>query len=132
MQILLVDDSASIRTLTKGLLTPLGFTDIVEAENGKLAMEVVAKHVPDLVFTDWNMPEMKGIDFVRAFRGAGHKSPIIMMTTEKEKDKVVEAVKAGVTNYVVKPFKKEEFYKHLTETLKRASLPLPDALKAAA
>lgn len=132
MRILLVDDSASIRTMTKGFLTPLGYTDFAEAENGKVAMAKAGEASPGLVFTDWNMPEMNGIDFVRAFRAAGHKCPVIMMTTEKDKTKVVEAVKAGVNNYVLKPFKKEEFYKHLGETLKKAGLALPEALKAAA
>lgn len=125
MYVLLVDDSASIRSLTKTLLAAAGITDTGEAENGKVALAQVASRKPDLVFTDWNMPEMNGIDLIRALRAQSYSGPIVMMTTEKEKERVVEAVRAGVNNYIVKPFKRDEFYKRLADTLAKAGLPVP-------
>jgi DNA-binding response OmpR family regulator len=78
---------------------------------------------PSLIFTDWNMPNMNGIDFVKQYRASGAKTPIIMVTTEAEKVRVVEALQAGVNNYLVKPFKREEFFQRVAATCKTFNLP---------
>ena len=104
MVIMLVDDSASIRKLAKDMLAAVGVTGIMEAENGKVAMQLLKDKMPDVIITDWNMPEINGLTLVKMCRQLGLKQPIIMMTTESGKEQVVEAVKAGVNNYIVKPF----------------------------
>ena len=107
MKILLVDDSNSMRRIQKKLLAQLGETDIVEAADGVLALkELQTVGQVDLILTDWNMPNMDGISFVREVRANDDWKaiPIIMVTTEGEKSRILEAAQAGVNNYLTKPF----------------------------
>jgi two-component system, chemotaxis family, chemotaxis protein CheY len=107
MKILLVDDSSSMRRIQKKLLGQLGETDVVEASDGIVALQELENiGQVDLILTDWNMPNMDGITFVREVRAKEQwKSiPIIMVTTEGEKSRIVEAAQAGVNNYLTKPF----------------------------
>lgn len=108
MKILLVDDSATMRKIQRNVLSQMGYDDIVEAEDGEHAIHQMKVHdfAIDLILCDWNMPKMNGIDFVRRIRAVENlqKIPIIMVTTEGERGKVVEAVQAGAKGYVVKPF----------------------------
>jgi two-component system chemotaxis response regulator CheY len=103
---LIVDDSATLRKLMRGVLESLKFDPILEAENGKLALAAVEAQSGkiDLVLCDWNMPEMTGIEFVRAMKPTHPQVPIIMVTTESEKARVIEAIKSGAKNFVIKPF----------------------------
>jgi two-component system, chemotaxis family, chemotaxis protein CheY len=103
MKVLIVDDSNTMRQIIKRSLAKIGIDDCVEAKNGKEAVAAATDDI-EMVFMDWNMPEMPGIDAVRAIRGAGNKVPIIMVTTEAEKRRVLEAVQAGITDYMIKPF----------------------------
>ncbi len=106
MRILVVDDSSTMRRIIINTLNKLGYTQIIEASNGREGMDRLASAPVDLVITDWNMPEMTGIEFIRSIRG-GDKTrnlPVLMVTTNAAKDDIVEALKAGVNNYVVKPF----------------------------
>ena len=106
MRFLVVDDSTTMRRIIINTLNKLGYTEVVEAGNGREGIDRVNEGPVDLVITDWNMPEMNGIEFVRALRQMDGKQhlPVLMVTTNAAKDDIVEALRAGVTNYVVKPF----------------------------
>ncbi len=123
MKILLVDDSRTIRNIQKNVLAQLGHTDIVEAADGVEALSQIAAHHPDLVLIDWNMPNMDGITLVRKIRETDKKLPLIMCTTEAEKARVLEAIKAGVNNYVVKPFTGETLAEKISATLAKVAAP---------
>jgi two-component system chemotaxis response regulator CheY len=115
IKVLVVDDFATMRRIVKGVLKQLGFSDIVEAEDGSLALEELRKEKFGLIVSDWNMPNMTGLDLLRAVRESNDlKSiPFIMVTAEGQKENVVEAVKSGVSNYIVKPFTPETFNEKL-------------------
>jgi two-component system chemotaxis response regulator CheY len=106
MRILVVDDFPTMRRIVINLLKQLGFSNVVEASDGKEALEKVRSDKIDLVVSDWNMPNMTGIDFLKELRAdEKFKSlPFIMVTAEGKKENVIAAVHAGVSNYVVKPF----------------------------
>lgn len=125
MRVLLVDDSATIRLITAGYLAQLGICEVIQAENGRAALEQVVRFQPKFIVTDWNMPEMSGSEFVQQLRAAGYKTPVLMVTTESEKSRVVEAVQAGINNYMIKPFKREEFMQRFLATCKKFNLKVP-------
>jgi two-component system chemotaxis response regulator CheY len=109
MRALVVDDSRAIRSVLRRMLGDLGF-DADEAGDGRQALEVVARTaVPDVVLVDWNMPEMDGLALVRALRAIPDLGavPVVMVTTEAEVERVVEALAAGADEYLMKPFTKE-------------------------
>lgn len=115
-KILIVDDMASIRDLVKGHLKTLGYKNVLEAENGEDAMTKVvqadASGSPiQLIVSDWNMPQMNGIEFLKQIRAhqSFSKMPFLLLTSEAERDQVTEAVLAGVSQYVVKPFSGKVF-----------------------
>lgn len=116
MRVLLVDDSATMRRIQKTQLGNLGVTDIVEAANGDEALGRLEENMPvDCVLLDWNMPVMDGMSFLKQVRGNASYSEvkIIMCTSESEKHKVVEALKSGANNYIVKPFAPESLKEKL-------------------
>lgn len=117
MKILLVDDSKTMRNIQRGILSQMGYSQVEEACDGLDALSKVGSFGPDLLLVDWNMPNMDGITFVREYRKKGCKTPIIMVTTEAEKSRVIEAIKAGVNNYVVKPFTPDVLQQRIEETL---------------
>ncbi len=119
MKILLVDDSRTIRNIQKSTLKTLGHTDISEAADGLEALTCLSKERPDLMLVDWNMPNMDGITLIRKVRETDKELPIIMVTTEAEKTRVIEAVKAGVNNYVVKPFTAETLSEKINQTMSK-------------
>jgi two-component system, chemotaxis family, chemotaxis protein CheY len=110
MRIMLVDDSLTMRRIQRTQLTNMGITDVVEASNGEEALSVLQKSMPvDVILLDWNMPVMDGFAFLKVARAnpAFAKVKIVMCTSESEKSRVVEALKAGANNYIVKPFTPE-------------------------
>ena len=110
MRIMLVDDSSTMRRIQRTQITNLGVPDIIEAENGEDAWNKLAAAMPvDLIMLDWNMPVMDGFSFLKKVREdpVYKQVKIIMCTSESEKSRVVEALKAGANNYIVKPFTPE-------------------------
>ena len=109
VKILVVDDSSTMRRIIKNTLDKLGYKNTVEAENGIDALGKLKENMVQLILTDWNMPEMDGLTFAKSVRGSDtFKSiPIVMITTEAAKKEVVEALKQGVSDYIVKPFTSE-------------------------
>ncbi|GJL57174.1 MAG: two-component system response regulator [Nitrospirales bacterium] len=109
MRVLVVDDMSTMRRIVKNVLRQIGFSDIVEAENGQDALTKLKAGGFGLVVSDWNMPVMQGIELLRAIRAdADLKTlPFLMVTAEAQKENLIEAVQAGVSNYVVKPFTAE-------------------------
>ncbi|MDR1452129.1 MAG: response regulator [Helicobacteraceae bacterium] len=107
MKILVVDDSSTMRRIIKNTLNRLNFKELLEAENGAQAWEVLSQNIDvSVLITDWNMPEMNGLELVKKVRSEQKyvDLPIIMVTTEGGKTEVITALKAGVNNYIVKPF----------------------------
>ena len=105
-RILFVEDSPTMRRIIANSLQRLGFSDIIEAENGVDALNKLEGQKIDLVITDWNMPEMNGADLVKTLRSMPEyeEIPIVMITTRGMKDDVMTAMKLGVNGYVIKPF----------------------------
>ncbi len=121
MKILLVDDSRTMRTIQKLALAKIGLEQVTEAENGKLALAMLAAEKFDLVLMDWNMPEMSGIEALKKIKADPmlKSIPVIMVTSESEKSRIVEALQAGATNYLVKPFQTEALCEKLKAFLKK-------------
>ncbi|MBI5887384.1 MAG: chemotaxis response regulator CheY [Deltaproteobacteria bacterium] len=106
MKILVVDDFSTMRRIIKNILRELGYYNVEEAEDGAVAFEKLKGGGFDFVVTDWNMPNMPGIDLLKAIRADESLMhiPVLMVTAESQKENVVQAVEAGVNNYIVKPF----------------------------
>lgn len=104
MKVLVADDSGVMRKIVMRALSSLGINDVVEAADGVEALRHFGEHTFDLVLTDWNMPGKTGVEVLRDIRATGSKIPIVLITTEAEKTRVLEAIQAGVSEYVVKPF----------------------------
>ncbi|MEZ6233047.1 MAG: response regulator [Phycisphaerales bacterium] len=121
MRILLIDDSKTMRNIQKSVLSSLGHTDVEEACDGQDALSKAAAFHPELILVDWNMPVMDGLTFVKSFRQSNKATPIIMVTTEAEKSRVIEALKAGVNNFVVKPFTPDVLGERINQTLAKCA-----------
>ncbi|OOH69703.1 response regulator [Leptospirillum ferriphilum] len=106
MKVLVVDDFSTMRRIVKNTLRQIGFTQIEEAEDGQKAFDRLMSEKFDFVVSDWNMPNMTGIDLLRKVRAEPTLKhlPFLMVTAEAKQENVVEAIKAGVSNYIVKPF----------------------------
>lgn len=123
MKALVVDDSQIMRRIIISVLKKCGVEDVAEVTNGKEAVEMLAKsNDVGLVLMDWNMPVMSGIEALQQIRANNKTLPIVMVTTESEKGKVVEAIRAGANGYLLKPLKlhdlQERLLKHI-EALKK-------------
>lgn len=117
---LVVDDSSTMRRIIKNTLSRLGHDDVLEAEHGLEAWEILEKDdTIKVLITDWNMPEMNGLDLVKKVRADKkfEDMPIIMVTTEGGKAEVITALKAGVNNYIVKPFTPQVLKEKLEDVL---------------
>jgi two-component system chemotaxis response regulator CheY len=106
MKILIVDDFSTMRKIAKKLLIQLGFINLDEADDGQTAWAKLQSEDYDFIITDWNMPGMSGIELVKNIRANPIMAnmPILMVTTESKREQIIEAAKAGVDSYIVKPF----------------------------
>jgi two-component system chemotaxis response regulator CheY len=109
MRILVVDDFSTMRRIIKNILRQLGYDNVVEADDGTTAWEVLNKDNIDFIISDWNMPQMTGIELLRKVRASEEYSdvPFLMVTAEAQQENIIEAVQAKVNNYIVKPFTPE-------------------------
>ena len=120
LKILIVDDFATMRKVIRNLLKQGGFENIVEAEDGAAALKVLKSQPVDFIISDWNMPNMSGLELLKAVRADDELKalPFLMVTAEALKDNVVAAVKAGVSNYIVKPFTAEVLNEKIEKIVK--------------
>lgn len=109
IRILVVDDFATKRKVVRSTLSALGFTNFDEAEDGVQALHLLKSTHFDFVVSDWNMPNMQGIDLLRAIRADPelHTLPVLLVTAEAKRENILEAAQAGVNGYIVKPFNAE-------------------------
>ena len=121
MKVLVVDDFATMRKIVRNILKQIGFDDITEAEDGSVALRLIKSESVGLVVTDWNMPNMSGLDLLREIRQNPQTAslPVLMVTAEGLKENVMDAVKAGVNNYVVKPFTAEVLQEKIETIFKK-------------
>ncbi len=117
MKVLVADDSALMRHVLVKTLNEGGVQTVVQAMDGAMAVEKVAEENPDLVLMDWIMPNMSGLEAVKEIRASGNNVPIIMCTTEGERNRIIDAIKAGANDFVVKPFEPETIMAKIKETL---------------
>ena len=119
LKILAVDDSATMRRIIVNTLKRAGYTSVIEATDGKDALAKVKIERPGFIITDWNMPEMDGLTFVSRLREDEdfRDLPVLMVTTRSVKTDIVQAMKAGVNNYIVKPFTPETLIAKIKQIL---------------
>ena len=117
MKILVVDDSPAMRRIIIGNLSRMGHTDVLEGENGRSGLARLDQGPVDLIITDWDMPEMDGIEFAREVRSRNAAVPILMVTTHAATRDIVQALEAGVSTYVVKPFTQESLKERIDSLL---------------
>jgi two-component system chemotaxis response regulator CheY len=120
LKILAVDDSPTMRRIIVNTLKRAGYENVTEASDGKDALAKMKVEQFNFVITDWNMPEMDGLSFVSQVRSSDEfkDMPILMVTTRSVKDDIIEAMKAGVNNYIVKPFTPETLGEKIGQVLK--------------
>ena len=127
LKILVVDDFPTMRRIVKTLLKQVGFNNFVDAEDGAEAYRELQKQMDfEMIVSDWNMPNMTGLELLKTVRADARFKhiPFLMVTAEAEKENIIEAVKSGVSNYVVKPFTGatlKEKLERIDQNLKKAS-----------
>jgi two-component system chemotaxis response regulator CheY len=109
MRVLVVDDFSTMRRIVKNILRQLGFNNVTEADDGTSAWEILNREKIDFIVSDWNMPQMTGIELLRRVRASEQHAeiPFLMVTAEAQQENIIEAVQAKVSNYIVKPFTAE-------------------------
>ena len=106
MRVLIVDDFATMRRIVRNILRQIGLQNVVEADDGTTAWDVINREKIDFIVSDWNMPKMTGIELLRKVRGSELYAdiPFLMVTAEAQQENIIEAAQAKVSNYIVKPF----------------------------
>jgi two-component system chemotaxis response regulator CheY len=119
IKILIVDDFASMRRIIKNTLKQIGFKHVIEADDGTTALAMLKDQQIDLILADWNMPKMSGLELLKKIRKdeALKGIPVLLVTAEAQKENVIEAIQAGVSNYIVKPFTPDSMKQKLEQTL---------------
>jgi len=119
-RILIVDDAAFMRMMIKNIITKNGYEVVGEAENGQVAVELYKQHKPDLVTMDITMPEMNGIEGVKAIRSIDPNANIIMCSAMGQQAMVMEAIQAGAKDFIVKPFQQDRILQAIERVLSRS------------
>lgn len=116
-KILIADDFAGMRMVIRSILKNIGFTNINEADGGKAVLRLLRKQKYDLILCDWNMPDMPGVEVLRKIRSDDELKdmPFIMITAEAQEENILEALEAGASSYIVKPFAAETVSKKINE-----------------
>jgi two-component system chemotaxis response regulator CheY len=120
LKVLVVDDARVARQILKNMLKELGITDVVEADDGTTALEALKSNKVNLVLSDWNMPSMSGLELLKKVRASSGLAslPFVMVTAERMEQNIVEAVQAGVSGYIKKPFGAQELEKKIRQALR--------------
>ena len=123
IKFLVVDDFPSMRRIITNLLRSLGYKNVITADDGAIALEIMRSEQIDFVITDWNMPNISGLELVKTIRSDEELklTPILMVTAESLQQNIVTAIKAGVNNYIVKPFDQESMRTKVNWILERAT-----------
>lgn len=124
MKILVVDDFAMVRKIIRNHLKKIGYENVEEAEDGVAALNVLKTQIIDFIISDWNMPNMTGIELLQAVRAdsALGKIPFLMITAEVSKGNVIKAVQAGVDGYIAKPFEAATLNEKITQIMEKQGL----------
>ena len=127
MRFLVVDDFSTMRRIVRNLLKELGYTNADEAEDGAVALAKLKSEKFDFVVSDWNMPNMTGIELLKAIRAdeALKHLPVLMITAEARKENIIEAAQAGASGYIVKPFTAATLHEKLTRILSKMRPEVP-------
>ena len=123
MKILIADDSDVMRKIMAKYLEGAWVAEVEHAHDGAEALELAMNKPFDLILLDWNMPKLLGIDILRRLRGAGLTTPIVIVTTEANRTAVIKAVRAGASNFIMKPFQKDTFLSRIQQTLDKIQAP---------
>jgi len=120
LNVLVVDDSFSMRKILKGILKQVGIKNIQDADNGKNALKVLEKYKPNIIFLDWNMPIMDGSEFLTKIKTNENLKdiPVLMVTSNADKRSVIEAINAGAADYITKPFTEKTIQEKLERHIK--------------
>lgn len=121
IKVLLADDSGVMRKIIARTLTAAGVTNITEAADGDEAWNRFSSEAFDLVLSDWNMPGRTGLELLTAIRASGSKTPVVLITTEAEKSRILDAIRAGVSDYVIKPFEADALKQKLEKFIPAAT-----------
>ncbi len=110
LKVLVVDDFATMRKIATKMLSKIGFENVVQAASGVEAWELMQNEIIDVVLTDWNMPEMSGIELLETIRGDNRFQglPVVLITAEAERDNIISAISKGASGYILKPFNIEK------------------------
>ncbi|GGP26210.1 chemotaxis response regulator CheY [Silvimonas amylolytica] len=124
MRFLVVDDFSTMRRIVRNLLKELGFSNVEEAEDGQIALHKLQNSTYDFVVTDWNMPNMTGLELLQQVRANAQLKhlPVLMVTAEAKKENIIAAASAGASGYIVKPFTAAT----LDEKLKKIFATMPN------
>ena len=121
MKVIIADDSSTIRRILENMLTSIGYTDLLQADGGDVVIELLSQHDDvGLILMDWNMPVMNGLDCLRAIRANPQTGaiPVIMVTSEALRERIVEAIQCGANGYLMKPFDVEKLKKAVAGIVK--------------
>ena len=119
LRFLVVDDFSTMRRIVKNLLQELGYANVQEADDGSTALPMLKSGNFDFVITDWNMPQLPGLELLKAVRADPNLThlPVLMVTAEAKREQIVEAAQAGVSGYVIKPFTAQTLGEKLAKIL---------------